>query len=444
MAVILSLIDILILCMGLFTLAHQLSPATRPGLKGLIAFITCLSLISYFYYLSLVFHIGFYSLLGGIALLNVLHLRWSFPLTRRLIGTIRPALGGFLGSKIFLALSLSVLVLTVFFSLVVERWGGWDAWAIWSLHAKFLYYPNSWDHLFTNKIAFTHPDYPLMLPSVIAFWWRSIGAISPMVPALIAWVVLITIPLVVFMTLLRGKLNLVALASLGIFVASINYSYLASSQYADTLLSLFILVAFVLYREVDDTQANLIYFVGFAAASAAWIKNEGELFYAAFTFAIICFHLRTPALWLKYFVGSLLPLAVLASFKLSYAPPNDLLHSGRSESIKYLLMAAPRYWLIIKMMTLEFLKGYAIIGVLIVVALVNKLYFFRSFPFVALSTVLAGYFFVYVITPNDLAWHISSTADRILHQLFPATIFLLLNRLMDLSKPAIARSSPPL
>ena len=52
------------------------------------------------------------------------------------------------------------------------RWGGADAWAIWTFHAKYLFYDN-WYELLQNYIDLTHPDYPLFLPSLITIFWKA-------------------------------------------------------------------------------------------------------------------------------------------------------------------------------------------------------------------------------------------------------------------------------
>jgi len=44
--------------------------------------------------------------------------------------------------------------------------------------------------------------------------------------------------------------------------------------------------------------------------------------------------------------------------------------------------------------------------------------------------MLAGYFFVYLATPHDVVWHVKSSMDRLLTQLWPSfllTVFLYLD-----------------
>ena len=55
--------------------------------------------------------------------------------------------------------------------------GGFDAWAIWNQHARFLMY--------APEVGFhpgvTHPDYPPLVPLLVAFGWRLFG-VAPVVP----------------------------------------------------------------------------------------------------------------------------------------------------------------------------------------------------------------------------------------------------------------------
>ena len=47
-----------------------------------------------------------------------------------------------------------------------------------------------------------------------------------------------------------------------------------------------------------------------------------------------------------------------------------------------------------------------------------------STSFLALMLTLAGYFFVYLLTPHDLAGHMKTSCDRLFLQLWPGFVFL--------------------
>ncbi|MEO7145405.1 MAG: hypothetical protein ABI165_18065, partial [Bryobacteraceae bacterium] len=80
------------------------------------------------------------------------------------------------------------LVSFVLFS-VVAPLGEWDAWSIWNLRAKFLgLAAKTWTDGFSPIIAWSHPDYPLLIPASIAQAWHAAGAAQPLAPILVAGV----------------------------------------------------------------------------------------------------------------------------------------------------------------------------------------------------------------------------------------------------------------
>jgi len=41
-----------------------------------------------------------------------------------------------------------------------------------------------------------------------------------------------------------------------------------------------------------------------------------------------------------------------------------------------------------------------------------------------LTSMVIGYYLVYIVTPHDLAWHLQYSLDRLLLQLWPSAIFV--------------------
>src|SRR5262249_32824754 len=66
--------------------------------------------------------------------------------------------------------------------------GGWDGWAIWNLHARVLVRAGSQWPSILNAVTFSNPDYPLLLPGMIARFWRFTGTETTLVPIGIALV----------------------------------------------------------------------------------------------------------------------------------------------------------------------------------------------------------------------------------------------------------------
>jgi hypothetical protein len=58
-----------------------------------------------------------------------------------------------------------------------------------------------------------------------------------------------------------------------------------------------------------------------------------------------------------------------------------------------------------------------------------------------LALMTIGYFFVYVTTPHDLAWHLRTSLDRLVLQLLPGIVFVAIAALTPEEYPAIAPAS---
>lgn len=426
MLLLISIFIVILLFAGMAGLVGKLAPSSDFPTKS-VALALCISIISYAYWLGLVFHLGFNLTLLIIFSVGVI----SYPLTSGFPRKLN--LNEFIPeSKIAFAVSVAILFLTLHFNKYVYRWGDWDAWAIWNLHAKFLFDSGYWKNMFTENMAITHPDYPLMLPTLIAFFWKTTGNISPIAPIMLAYVIFLAVPLTTFKALRTEKKPVFAFVMLLIFLADPKYLSIAGSQYADTLVGFFILISFIIYQSAKHfPDKHLFILLGFVAAATTWIKNEGLLFYTAFTFSLFCFHYRQPLLILKYVSGSALPIVVLVSFKLLFAPANDLIHGERGADLIAMLLQPERYLLIFKHFLQTIFSWYWIILLLLGGVLVRGKYSIRSFPTMVILIVICGYFAVYLTTPHDLEWHLGASIDRVLHHIYPATLYLLLKNLSE-------------
>ena len=177
---------------------------------------------------------------------------------------------------------------------------------------------------------------------------------------------------------------------------------------------------------------------GLTAGFAAWTKNEGMLFVLAAVAGLaattlIRRGLRDSARTLGLFAIGLLPvLLVILYFKAHYAPPNDLFGSHDPGPFIARLTDPHRYALIARAFGNELLRwgnGLTAVFVVYLVARGAKsdrpLPTFVSAGFIALALLFVGYFFVYVLTPMDLSWHLATSLERLLLQMWPTFLFLL-------------------
>jgi hypothetical protein len=336
----------------------------------------------------------------------------------------------------FWGLLLCALASFILFS-VTEPHGGWDAWAIWNLRARFLFKGGAvWRDAFSALLDWSHPDYPLLLPGSVARTWEYSGQATPFGPILISSLfTFATIGLIVFsISGLRG-FNQGYLA--GIVLLGTHYLVReGASQYADVPLGFYFLATFVLFsyrRRTAGGIGNLPLLAGITAGLSAWTKNEGLLFLAAIfltQFAGIAYggKRRSYTRPLLFFSAGLLPLLlIILYFKASLAPPNDLISSLNWKVTSERILDSSRYFLISRVF-LEEISRFPIFMLafyfLCLGITANRTHRSESRPFLwVLGIMLLGYFFIYVITPQDLAWHLDTSLRRLLLQLWPSAVF---------------------
>src|SRR5581483_5117460 len=206
--------------------------------------------------------------------------------------------------------------------------GGWDAFAIWNLHARFLFLGGEhWRNGFTSLIPWSHPDYPLMLPAAIAHFWTYMKNDPEYVPAGIALVFTFSTAglLCAAVRALRGSSQ--ALLAGIILLSSPFFLRQGVSQYADVPLAFFI-VATILFTLLNSARPapRWLAMAGMTAALAAWTKNEGLLFFCAFL-ALFTVEVVREKNWAALrsriapvLLGAAPVLLVLAWFKFAVAP----------------------------------------------------------------------------------------------------------------------------
>lgn len=321
--------------------------------------------------------------------------------------------------------------------------GGWDAWAIWNLRARFLFLSGTfWKNAFSQVLNWSHPDYPLLLPGAIARCWTLSGNNSLVIPAVIANLYTVATAGLLYCSLAIVRSRNHALLAGLVLVGTPLFIFYGSSQYADVPLSFFILATISLFY-IRDTMCrgfHVVCLAGMMAGCAAWTKDEGLLF----LIATICarFAVTTPTYgWKAFgrellaFASGLAPLAVMiAYFKTTLAPPPDLLTAHEPRTALAYMTDFSRYGLIIKesFKQIFFLGKAAIplVPTLMIAALIAGTQIRQDDKKAVLGAaltccaMLVGFFFVYVCTPHGLKWHLTSSLSRLLMQLWPSFVFI--------------------
>lgn len=316
--------------------------------------------------------------------------------------------------------------------------GGWDAWQTWNLFARFLYRGGDrWREGFSTLLNPHHPDYPLLIPAAIARCWQYIGHETQVVPVITAGLFTFATIGLLFSSLsvLKDK-NQALLAGI-ILAGTPNFIILGSMQYADVPLSFFFLAALVLCSLQDrmPENPNFSLLAGIMAGFSCWTKNEGFLFLLSMILAQVVIinvvntrkrYMRLLALFIS---GAAPIMALILFFKWNIVPANDLISGQKFNTTLSKLTNLPRYLLIMKSFLLTTLYIIPIVPLLAFYVVYYKIdsrnndkRILLLLP-LTLFSMFVGYFFVYLITPYDLKWHLDTSFSRLLMQLWPSVIF---------------------
>ena len=411
----------------------------NPVLKMLVAFFFSISIFSLIFSAFLFAGIGFVVFQAIFLAFPILYLILELKKRKRFFNLAQIKSISFLKLLVILC---GLLFFTYNFFMLSIRWGDWDAWAIWTQHAKFLTFDSEFSQLFDKRLEWTHPDYPLMLPSIIAMVWKSFGNFSPYVPAVFSYLTSTALVLLVLTPFMEKKSKLLGIGLFLVLTCSLVLFPFVTGQYSDTLLATFILLPLVLLSILPASNP-LFYFslIGFFAASSGWIKNEGLMYFAIFSFCFFLKYLRQPKFLLHYGLGALFPVLIIVIFKLKFATSNYLMdESGTSNYERFTDVS--RY---------EFIWNYAItyltencqfLLISFIAILLLNFRFYLSFAFWVLLLLFCSYFFAYIFSPYGLEWQMSTSFSRLIHQVFPAIIYsIFFSVAMKFSRPAVKTST---
>ena len=344
----------------------------------------------------------------------------------------------FFFGALFLLLTLSILQISLH-----TPHGNWDAWSIWNVRARFIFRAGeNWKTAFSDKMPFSHPDYPLLIPLTVVRGW--IYARQETLTSQIATSIIFSA--LVFLMLFNGVFatrgGIAAFLAAATLASTPYFLQMSASQYADLPLAFFFLATFLLIAiNLRQPSTSLMIFAGMNAGFAAWTKNEGLLFSVVMLLVVIILALKTrtrsPASHSVggFVFGLLLMMIPVAVFKLSLAPANYItkeLSPGilsqmvdlerLSIILKHMVVSATNFGLW-NQMSKGFFNPIPIMFAYLLWAGV-KLKSTENWLFPAvLLTMLGGYVIAYMASPHELTWHLNSSSNRLFLQLWPAAIF---------------------
>jgi hypothetical protein len=296
--------------------------------------------------------------------------------------------------------------------------GQWDAVDIWNGRARTLVRAG----LDVALSQGYQSDYPLLLPLSVAHLWTWLGEARWLPQALGAAVAGAT-GAVLYGTAARLSGRTPALVITTVWLASPFTAVFGAGQRADAPLALFMLAtlaALLLHQQLR--RPGLLLLAGLQMGCAAWTKNEGILFAGLAGLTWLLLSDRESRRGVALLALGALPFGLaLIHHKLTCGSTTDLfrLHEG---SIVELILDPSR--------AVRILLAFAREGALYALALVavgwglgpGRPAMGLRLARLAPLAMLASYFVTYLLTPRDLDWHLESSLNRLLYQLWPMAL----------------------
>ena len=322
--------------------------------------------------------------------------------------------------------------------------GEWDAWMNWDMRARMFFRGGeAWQTAFSAALPWSHPDYPVLLPSLVTRTWLYAGGETLGGPALVAGT--FTFATVALMAAGLATLRYTSQGLLaGLILLGTPFFILhGTSLYADVPLGFFFLatvVCLALHERLGGLTHRFAVLAGVTAGLAMWTKNEGLLF----TLAVIAGLLiagwsggwATSRRQLLAFGAGLTPmLLLLAGFKMGLAPENDLLSTLDLERTFSRLTDPHRYFIVFRAYG-SYIASFgdnglgsatAVLTAYLLALGITRAELRRSWVRavgIALVLLLAGHFMVYVSMADELSRLLKSSLDRLLLQIWPTALFL--------------------
>ncbi len=366
------------------------------------------------------------------------------PLGREHLGW-RSLWQGTVGSRVALVAVLAIAA--VAFGLLLwtfpqvtktQPYGGWDAKAIWNVRALFLYRADGDLGEIFPRLKHGHPDYPLLLPASLAGQYCLAGGEHLAIPAFTSLLFTLGASAALFLAAARFASPAVACAAVAVYLVTPAVWRWAAAQYADIPLSYFLLMAVLtLSSQLDRDRGGRLppVLAGLFLSFLAWTKNEGtvQAGLLAAAFAVLYAGARRPAAerWRRplWIAAGALPVAVaLTLFKVFWSPVNEtarFLGGGLEKflTLERWLTIVSAYW-----RQLVPMSGAARWGLLWAALALCALAFRRHRAaggrplrlFDATLVLCMGLsVMAYVMTPDGVQWHLSTSLTRLLLQLTP-------------------------
>jgi hypothetical protein len=325
--------------------------------------------------------------------------------------------------------------------------GGSDAMAIWNYAARFLFrsgvnYPELMPLLHPSH----HMDYPLFIPGAVSAQWFLLGRESW---DIIQWTHAgFILPFACLGYEIVSAVRSPRLAALTSTAMMLTPALLIwnQRQYVDPHVAYALLggvggLGLALHKKNMPPSHALC--TGLYLGAMPWLKNEGIPLLILATSLFVFFLYRQDQLrvrrsfLIQACTGMLLFLGALVVFKQSWPPTNDLLANGGTTLFDYFTNGSRWHQVLaayggefnpyVPLTRTRWGASLLLIAILVFLSCIKRSWRDGSMNqmfmlFIAFAS--SGWIVVYVLTPQELGWHLTTSMNRLILQLQPAFLVI--------------------
>ncbi len=314
--------------------------------------------------------------------------------------------------------------------------GGWDAWSVWNLKAKFLYLGGeSWGNMFEPMLWRSSPHYPLLLPLINVWAWIFTQAPVYYVPQSTAILFSLLTATFLYAAIKQETKSRFAFLPILLFLGSPFVVRQCISQYSDILFAFYLLSGiYCLMKTKEKNSGAFAAMAGLLLGCLTFTKGEGLLAAGILSLLFIPYlgyKSRSPKdaeLSLIFFTALFLTSLPLLFFKLVYAPDNVTFTNGLVSQTHPSTLPRLKAILIYYFLELRHMKWN---GLLIITALTLLIKFRQMLNSrnILISLFLAGYFgmitvYYYINTQFEIIWWLKFTLARVIFATLPVILLL--------------------
>ncbi len=296
----------------------------------------------------------------------------------------------------------------------------WDARSIWLFHAKRIFVDGNIFSQFDGYAGWSHNNYPVIVPALSASMASAVGGWNEIFPKTAGWFFIVS-PLLVMVAVLRNS-ALLCLFFIGLMLICKNNLF---NGYMDSLVALNLLSAIMTLPRYsllglnNKLNFNLYYLSATTFMILALIKNEG------FLLVKICLGILFIAN--IYYEKNIKLKMLLIIFGGAFLLGMSWIKLANNHGIYDVMLSSTS-------IIHNFLKRYhdfdnylkiftSLNGSLMLIVIIFGIFIYLKnikntakvicVPLLVFALYFIAIFFVYLTTPYDLVWHISTSVNRL-------------------------------